>query len=336
MTTELPFDTADAAADEDTVRVEGTLAHITYRNEDNGWTVARLDAEGHDDPVVLVGSLPGVEPGDSLRITGRWTEHPSYGKQLATTRCEVRLPTGRKGLVNYLGGGRLKGIGPKTAEKIVDTLGLDVLERLRRNPSLLSTVPGIGQARAAEVVRQLAEQEEEASAHVFLQDHGLGPGQSARVFRAYGVQTVELVRKNPYRMAEEVHGIGFRLADGVAQSMGFERDSAFRVTAGLAHLLARAAQEGHVGLPMEELVRAAAPFLEVDEQRVEQVLIDALQAGQLVDDGLVYRVDLHAAEVATAYHLRRLLAGERATRSAPGCSSPTTSGRRSRSRCSSR
>ncbi len=289
----------------------GVLASITYRNEDNGYTIARFEREGDDHPITIVGVMPGVEQGDTLALRGKWKVHPRYGEQVEVQRCEVRPPTGRNGLVRYLGSGRIRGVGPKTAEKIVDALGLDVLERLRENPALLVTVPGISKAKAAVISHQLAEQEEAAAALVFLQEYGLGPAHAQRVYKHYGVRTVEVVRENPYRLADEVFGVGFRLADGVARSMGHELDSAFRLAAGLKYLLGRASLEGHVGLPVEELVQRAAPFLSVHEHDLEAVLEACVGDGRLIEDGLVYHPELWNAEVTVGDHVRRLLeAGE--------------------------
>lgn len=297
---------ADAAGEEPDPQLEGTVALVTYRNERNGYTVAKIETEDGARETV-VGSMPGVEVGDSVRVRGAWTVHASYGRQLDVESCEVRLPTGRRGLVRFLGGGRIKGVGTKTAEAIVDTLGLDALDRIDREPALLASVPGIGPGRATSIAEQLAEQRAASGALVFLQDRGLGAAQSLRVFEAYGAETVQKVRENPYRLADEVFGIGFRTADVLARKLGHEVDSAFRLRAGLRHLLARAGLEGHVGLPSERLVEVGAGFLEVDQQRIESVLHDALRDGELVDDGLVYRPELRDCEVLVAARLRELL-----------------------------
>jgi exodeoxyribonuclease V alpha subunit len=298
----------DATRDEPVgVTLTGTLLSITFRNEDNGYTVARLEPEDGGKPIAVVGPMPGVVEGDTLRLSGRWTRHPTYGRQVEVERCELRPPAGRRGLVRFLGGGRIKGVGPKTAERIVDTLGTDVLERLERNPGLLNTVPGLGRGKARLILAQLQEQRTAAAALVFLQEHGLGPGLSQRVWRAYGERTVEVVRDNPWRLAEEVWGVGFRTADLLARGLGHEPDSAQRIAAGLTHLLGRAAQEGHVGLPAELLVEQAAPFLEVDELPVREVLAACIEERRVLDDGLVYRPELLAAERALAARVRALL-----------------------------
>jgi exodeoxyribonuclease V alpha subunit len=299
----LPF-----AGDEERDELFGTLVTITFRNEENGYTVARLEIEGRDKPVTAVGVMPGVVEGDTLALVGRWTRHPSYGQQLDVERCELRPPVGRRGLIRFLGGGRIRGVGPVIAESIVDTLGLDVLARLERNPALLTTVPKVGRALAQSILAQLAEQKAASASLIFLADHGLGPGQAQRIFRAYGEDTVGRIRENPWRLADEVWGIGFRTADQLARSLGHEADSSLRIAAGLTHLLGRAAVEGHVGLPPEQLVERAAPFLEVDEPRVEQVLAECLAEIRLVEDGLIYRPELLEAERTVAEGVARLLA----------------------------
>ena len=290
-----------------TVTLGGTLLSITFRNEDNGYTVARFEPEEGGKPIAVVGPMPGVVEGDTLRLSGRWTLHPTYGRQIEVERCELRPPAGRRGLIRFLGGGRIKGVGPKTAERIVDALGTDVLDRLERNPGLLGTVPGLGRAKARLILAQLEEQRVAAAALVFLQEHGLGPGLAQRVWRAYGERTIETVRDDPWRLAEEVWGIGFRTADQLAQDLGHQPDSAARVAAGLVHLLGRAAQEGHVGLPADLLLEQAAPFLEVDDSRVREVLAACIDERRALDDGLVYLPELLAAERAVAARVRRLL-----------------------------
>jgi exodeoxyribonuclease V alpha subunit len=287
--------------------LSGTLLSITFRNEDNGYTVARLEPEDGGRPVTVVGPMPGVVEGDTLLLRGRWTRHPTYGRQLEVERCELRPPAGRRGLIRFLGGGRIKGVGPKTAERIVDALGTDVLDRIAANPGLLNTVPGLGRGKARLILAQLDEQRAAAAALVFLQEHGLGPGLAQRVWRAYGERTVEAVRDNPWRLAEEVWGIGVRTADQLAQSLGHDPDSGQRIAAGLSHLLGRAAQEGHVGLPVELLVEQAAPFLEVDERRARDVLDECIAERRVIEDGLIYLPELLAAERALAERVRRML-----------------------------
>jgi exodeoxyribonuclease V alpha subunit len=287
--------------------LEGTLLSITFRNEDNGYTVARLEVPSRRDPVTLVGPMPGIEPGDSLAVTGRWVTHASFGRQLEVKRCELRVPTGREGLVKYLGSGRIKNVGVRTAEKIVDTLGLDCLQRIADNPGLLAEVPGVTRARAAAIADQLGEQRAAAATLVFLQQHGLGPALAQRVWKRYGERAIAQVRADPWRLADDVQGIGFRTADALARALGHGVDEPERLRAGERFLLGEAAGEGHCGMPREEFIRAAAPFLEVDELLATEALARALESGDLSEDGLVYRPELLAAEHQVATGIRRLL-----------------------------
>jgi len=298
----LPFDEPTGTA-----TLEGTLLSITFRNEDNGYTVARLEVAARRDPVTLVGPMPGIEPGDTLAVSGRWVTHASFGRQLEVKRCELRLPTGREGLVKYLGSGRIKGVGVRTAEKIVDALGLDCLQRIADNPGLLADVPGVTRARAKAIADQLAEQAQAAATLVFLQQHGLGPALAQRVWKHYGERAIAQVRADPWRLADDVQGVGFRTADALARSLGHAIDEPARLRAGLRHLLGQAAGEGHCGLPRDEVVQAAAPFLEVDEALVTEALGRALESGDLCEDGLTYLPELLAAERQVATGLRRLL-----------------------------
>ncbi len=310
------FEPADAArrpepAGEDAAQnLVGSLLGITFRNEENGYTVARVLVEGRKEPVTAVGVMAGVVEGDTVALAGRWVLHPSFGRQLQVERCELRLPHGRVGLVRFLGGGRFHGIGPVTAERIVDALGPDALEKIETQPAVLDRVPNLKRAQKQVILEQLHEQRAAAEALVFLVDHGLGPAHSQRVWRRYREATVGLVRADPWRLAEDIVGIGFKTADALAQRLGHAVDAPERVAAGLLHLLASAALEGHVGLPRELLAAEGARFLGVDETLVESVLRETLQTGRLVDDELVYRPELLAAEKTVALGLRRLLAVE--------------------------
>src|SRR5262249_6655831 len=223
--------------------LEGVLLSITFRNEENGYTVARVEAAGHRAPITVVGSLPGLEPGDALALAGRWVTHPSFGRQLELKRAELRAPTGREGLIKFLRSGRIRGVGVRTAEKIVDALGLDCVAVIEQQPSILSRVPGVTAARAKAIAAQLAEQREAAAALVFLQQHGLGPALAQRVWKRYGERTVVQVREDPWRLAEDVFGIGFRTADALARQLGHEADAPARLRAGLRHLLSQAASD---------------------------------------------------------------------------------------------
>ncbi len=292
---------------EGSATLEGVLLSITFRNEENGYTVARVEVAGQRAPVTVVGSLPGLEPGDALALAGRWVTHPSFGRQLEVRRAELRTPAGREGLIKFLGSGRIKGVGIRTAEKIVDALGLDCLAVIERTPAALSRVPGLTRAKASAIAEQLAEQREAAAALVFLQQHGLGPALAQRVWKRYREQTVAQVREDPWRLADDVHGVGFRTADALARQLGHASEAPARLRAGLRHLLSQAASDGHCGLPREEFVQAAAPFLEVDEALIEEALGAALANGDLVEDGLIYRPELLEAERAVAAGVRRLL-----------------------------
>ena len=302
---ELPFEGETGAA-----TLEGTLLSITFRNEDNGYTVARIEVHGRRHPVTVVGSLPGVEPGDSLALSGRWATHPSFGRQLEVRSVELRPPSGREGLIKFLGSGRIKGVGVRTAEKIVDALGLQCLDLIAENPAALSRVPGVTRARAKAIADQLAEQAQAAATLVFLQQYGLGAAMAQRVWKRYGERTAALVRENPWRLADEVMGIGFRTADALARALGHGAEESDRLRAGLRHLLGQAAGEGHCGLPREEFVRVAAPFLEVDEALIEGAITESLAGNELIDDGLIYLPELRQAEVAVAAGLRRLLVAD--------------------------
>ena len=214
--------------------------------------------------------MPGIEPGDSVALSGRWVMHPSFGRQLEVKRAELRIPTGREGLIKFLGSGRIKGVGVRTAEKIVDALGLDCLAVIEQNPGALA-VPGVTRARAAAIARSSPSSARRrrrwcpaaARARAAL---------AQRVWKVYRERTVAQVREDPWRLADDVFGIGFRTADALARQLGHAAEAPARLRAGLRHLLGQAAQDGHCGMPREEFLQAAAPFLEVDEALVTEAL----------------------------------------------------------------
>ena len=303
-------------------RIEGTLVHVVFRNEENGFTVARLKMEDRPGQVTVAGVLVGVAEGESLRCFGSWTVHPRFGEQFQVERFEVLPPSTRKGLVRYLSGTAVKHIGPKIAERMVDHFGEDVLRVLDEEPKRLLEVPGIGKGRLKKIREAWAVEKGLREVMVFLQGHGLGPGHALRVYRRYGAETMRLVRENPYRLSEEIWGIGFKTADRIALSLGVDKDAPFRVRAALLHLLAQAVQEGHLCLPRRELLARAAAFLDTDLFRVEAALDELRREGRIVLEAtdappapedpepsvMVFLESLHEAEAGVCRFLLRLQA----------------------------
>lgn len=267
-------------------RLEGTIERITYQNADTGYTVAQLAPAGARDTVAVVGKLLGVNVGASFRLWGRWTSHAQYGKQFEIERFEEKLPATVEGIRKYLGSGLIKGIGPKTAERIVDAFGLETLDVIEGQPERLGEVPGVGPGRAASIAAAWVEQRQIKTLMVFLQSHDVTTGLAVRIYKAYGDAAADVVRTDPYRLAREVWGVGFKTADRIARNLGLPGDDPARLETGLLHALSEAADEGHTYLPRPDLVAAASTLLAVDDAAVGApalaAAIDRLVAAQAV------------------------------------------------------
>ncbi|MFH8368823.1 ATP-dependent RecD-like DNA helicase [Streptomyces sp. NPDC018031] len=302
--------------------VEGVLERITYANEENGYTVARVDTgRGAGDLLTVVGSLLGAQPGESLRMEGRWGSHPQYGKQFTVENYTTVLPATVQGIRRYLGSGLIKGIGPRIADRITEHFGVDTLEVIEREPERLVEVPGLGPKRTRMIGAAWEEQKAIKEVMVFLQGVGVSTSIAVRIYKKYGDASISVVRNQPYRLAADVWGIGFLTADKIAQSVGIPHDSPERVKAGLQYALSQSTDNGHCYLPEERLIADAVKLLQVDTGLV----IDCL--GELAEDPegvvretvpapeggdpvtAVYLLPFHRAEVSLAGQLLRLLRG---------------------------
>jgi exodeoxyribonuclease V alpha subunit len=260
--------------------VEGLVERITYYNAETGYTVLRLRpagrrsafAAGEDDLLTVVGNLPEVNPGESLRLEGAWIAHAQYGKQFKADRCEQVLPASVEGIKRYLGSGLIKGVGPKTAAKIVKKFGADTLRVIDEDPKRLKEVLGIG-ARKIDIIN-LAWQQQKAIKNVmiFLQGHGISTGLAVKIYKQYGGQSEQVVSSDPYRLARDIYGIGFKTADKIARQLGLPPDAPSRVEAGVAYALSELSEEGHVYSPVDRLTTTAAELLEVKPELVTSAL----------------------------------------------------------------
>ena len=293
------------------MELEGTLETLTYRNEQTGYSVARLQVPGQTGQVTVVGTLHDPVVGQTLQLTGDWQNHPRYGRQFRIEASRSVSPATAEGIERYLGSGLVKGIGPELARRIVARFGTDSLRVLDEEPKLLSAVPGIGPSRLAALGEAWKAQRGLREVMLFLQSHDIGTANAWRIYRRYGAKSIERIRENPYRLAEEVYGIGFRTADRVAASLGLARDAPARLQAGLLFALGEA--EGHTCLPTDELARRAAVLLELPEERLAEGVRELAAAGRVVlEEGSVYLPALHAAEAGIALLLHRLAAAPRA------------------------
>jgi exodeoxyribonuclease V alpha subunit len=301
--------------------LEGVLERITYANEDNGYTVARVDTgRGSGDLLTVVGALLGAQPGESLRMHGRWGSHPQYGKQFTVENYTTVLPATIQGIRRYLGSGLIKGIGPRIAERIVDHFGARTLEVIESEPGRLVEVPGLGPKRTRLIAAAWEEQKAIKEVMVFLQSVGVSTSIAVRIYKNYGDSSISVVKNQPYRLATDVWGIGFLTADRIAQAVGIPHDSPERVMAGLQYALSQATDSGNCFLPQERLIADSVKLLQVDTGLVIDCLGRLAQEEGVVREKVpspdggdpvqaVYLVPFHRAEISLAGQLLRLLRG---------------------------
>jgi exodeoxyribonuclease V alpha subunit len=254
------------------VTLVGVLERITYFNPENFYTVARLSVEGEPKPVTAVGSLVGANLGETLELRGRWQVNKRFGPQFAVEGFTPRVPVTVKGLEKYLGSGLIKGIGEAYAKRIVRKFGIEVLDILEKSPERLREVPGLGAKRIETIARTWQEQRQIRDLVIFCQEHGISLTFSRRIFKQYGHEAMATLRRNPYQVALDVQGIGFKTADAVAIKLGIAHDSPQRVEAALVHLLQEMTEDGHAFCPYEELVERAGEMLGVGPDKINPAL----------------------------------------------------------------
>lgn len=306
--------------------LEGVLERITYANEDNGYTVARVDTgRGGGDLLTVVGALLGAQAGESLRMEGRWGSHPQYGKQFTVENYTTVLPATVQGIRRYLGSGLVKGIGPVFADRITQHFGMDTLKIIEEEPKRLIEVPGLGPKRTKKIADAWEEQKAIKEVMLFLQSVEVSTSVAVRIYKKYGDASISVVKNQPYRLAADVWGIGFLTADKIAQSVGIPHDSPERVKAGLQYALSQSADQGHCYLPEEQLIADAVKLLQVDTGLVIECLAElALPDEDSGEPGVVrekvpgsepgsepvtaiYLVPFHRAELSLSAQLLRLL-----------------------------
>lgn len=292
------------------VTLDGTLERITFRNPDNGYTVARVTSR--EGAVTVVGNLVGIEEGMPVRLSGEWVDDRKWGRQFKVATCVPDSPKTVVGIEKFLGSKLFPGIGPALAKRIVEKFGRETLDVIATTPDRLTEVIGIGTARAKTLGAAIAEQRHLQEVMVFLFGLGVPPAFAARIVRRYGKDAVHVVRENPYRLAQEVWGIGFRTADSIAEKLGIARDAPERLEAGLLFALETAVDDGNMHLPDDELVARAAELLSVDADKLAPRLGALEQTGRVVREVLGHRgpcsslPEEHAAEAESAQALAEL------------------------------
>ena len=260
--------------------LEAVLERVTYANEETGYTIARVATERSGrDLLTVVGPLLGAQVGESLRLTGRWTSHPRYGRQFEVRTYATVLPATIQGIQRYLGSGLIKGIGPVMAERMVAQFGTDILRVIEEEPQRLTEVPGVGPKRTRLVAAAWEEQKAIKEVMLFLQGVGVSTSLAVRIYKQYRDAAISVVRHEPYRLAADVWGIGFKTADTIARAVGLPHDSPERIKAGLQHTLSEAADDGHCFLPAPNLITEAAKILDVGRDLISPCL-DQLAAAE--------------------------------------------------------
>ena len=295
-------------------RVDGLIERVTYFNEDSGFCVLRVKASGHRDVVTVVGTLPSVSPGEWITAEGTWFRDKEYGLQLKATTLRTVAPTTAEGIEKYLGSGMVKGVGPIFAKRLVERFGVEVLSTIEHKPADLQLVDGIGPKRRQRITGAWEASKRIREIMLFLHSHGVSTSRAVRIYKTYGHEAVERVRNNPYVLAKDIYGIGFKTADQIAERVGIPKNSMSRASAGIDHVLLEATSDGHCALPLDKLKAEAVKLLEVEEGVVESALSRMITSGSLVletirDEALVFLLHLRRAERGIASAIKSLGAG---------------------------
>ncbi len=286
----------------------GYVENIVYSDEEKGFTVARLKEPKKKDLTCIVGTLPSIQPGESLRCLGSWKRHPQHGLQFEVKSFEATAPVDLIGIQKYLESGMIKGIGPVYAKRIVDTFGIKTLDIIDEKPDALLDVPGLGGKRVEKIKSCWQVQRQVRDVMVFLRGHQVSPSLAQKIFRAYGEKSIETVKANPYAMAKEIFGVGFKTADQIGHNLGIPHNSALRIDAGIEHTLWELSNEGHVCYPKPELLTETAERLSVDKSEVEARITLLVKQGDLVEEReLIWVRPLYLAEIGIAKDLERIL-----------------------------
>ena len=308
--------------------LQGLLERVTFYNEENGYTIAKVKVHGRPDLVTVVGCLMCPTPGEVLKMRGEWANHPKFGEQFKIVQYQCQTPATVYGIQKYLGSGLIKGIGPVMAKRIVAVFGKDTLEVIENEPGRLSDVEGIGKKRMEWIRKAWEDQKDIREVMVFLQAHGVSSAYATRIFKRYGKDSIEVVKQNPYRLATDIFGIGFVTADRIAEKLGFAKDSALRAQAGVLYVLNELADEGHVFYPYEPLIEKSREILGVDREVIVRAVADTFEAKQIVIEDLnenleefrennkaVYLTGYHFAETNVAARIRAILKAGKSVRS---------------------
>ena len=290
------------------IKIRCVIDHITYQNQENGYSVMRVKVKDYKDPVTLVGNLLDVPVGAVLLCEGDWKMDKRYGNQFVAETWEEVMPAAVYGIEKYLGSGLVKGIGPKFAHLIVEKFGTDTIEIIEDNIERLYEVAGIGKKRVEKIKESWEKQKDIKNVMLFLQQYGVSTAYAAKIYRQYGKESIEKVKDNPYRLADDIWGIGFKTADGIASKMGYENNDIRRCKSGLLYTLNELSNDGHVYAVEEQLVESAKKLLEADEEPIREALKEMLASEDLIEENeAIYLPPFYHSERGTAKKLLSLL-----------------------------
>jgi exodeoxyribonuclease V alpha subunit len=286
----------------------GSVERVTFHNAESGFAVLKVHARGKRDLVTDVGHTPAVSAGEWITASGLWISDRTHGLQFKAEVLKTTPPTGVEGIEKYLASGQMRGIGPAMAKRIVAAFGVDTFEIIEANPERLTEVQGIGPWRASKIVAGWAEQKAVREIMIFLHAHGVGTARAVRIFKTYGYEAIQVMTEDPYRLAKDVRGIGFKTADAIAAKLGMEKTAPQRIRAGISFALQTATDEGHCALPIDALARLAEQLLEVDAALIRTAISEELAKGEVVSDTIgdetcLFLKGLHLAEQAIASRL---------------------------------
>jgi exodeoxyribonuclease V alpha subunit len=322
------FNNRETQSDNDSlIDLEGQIERLTYINEETGYTVAKIKVSGYLEPITAVGNLIAPTPGAVLTMKGAWLEHPKFGRQFKVVRHRMKVPSSVEGIKKYLGSGLIAGIGPVMASRIVETFGEKTLEVIEHRTQELEKVEGIGRKRIQMIKGAWDEQADIRDVMIFLQGHGVSSGYATKIFKRYGHDSISILNQNPYTLATDVHGIGFQLADQIAEKLGFEKTAPVRAEAGILYLLGQLSEEGHVYYPYEPLVEKCREILAVNREIIVEAFGRIAFENKVVTEDInpdfeefrenhkaVYLPQFHRSETGMAYLLKGLASSLKAIR----------------------
>lgn len=307
--------------------LQGIIERITYTNEENGYTIAKLKVYGQRDLVTIVGNLMAPIPGEVIKMRGEWVNHPTYGEQFKVIYYQTTVPASVYGIEKYLGSGLIKGIGPVMAKRIVKKFNEETLDVIEKEIERLAEVDGIGKKRIEMIKKAWADQKQIREVMVFLQSHGVSSGYATKIFKQYGDDSIHIVRQNPYRLATDIFGIGFVTADRIAEKLGFNKDSELRAEAGILYVLHQLSDDGHVYYPYDPLIEKCQEILQIDRDVLvkafgtiafdKRIIIEDLNEDTVEireNNKAVYLAKFHQSENSIAARLKTLIQAPQAAR----------------------